>query len=269
VGNINEPRSLDEAIQSVNEDWDMVVDCIGREERHGRQDVELFQDRTPHLIFISTSCVYNPDKHVFPRPTDGDLYYDDDGRPLDPDEMSYWRWYALSKRRAERAIIEDAPGSMAWTIVRPTHVYGPGSKLGCLPFAFRDADLVAKIRAGKPLPLVGNGHFLQQPIFVTDLAEMILSFVGNKKTHGQIYNGAGPDIIESRTYYELIGEALDASVQIREEPVSDYLDEYPAEANYVCHRFYDTGNLEQSDVAMPSVPVAEGLYRHVTSLVQD
>jgi nucleoside-diphosphate-sugar epimerase len=268
VADINERASLEEAIQSVGEDWDMVVDCIGREQRHGRQDVELFQNRTSHLVFISTSCVYDPDKHVFPRPSDGDLYYEDDGQPLDREKMSYWRWYALSKRRAERAIIDAERGQMDWTIVRPTHVYGPGSKLGCLPFAFRDSDLVGKIQSGKTLQLVGNGHFLQQPIFVTDLAEMILSFVGNEKTHGQIYNGAGPDIVESRTYYELIGEALGTSVQIQEESVSDYLNEHPAEANYVCHRFYDTSNVKQSDVKEPSTAITEGLSRHVRSLLE-
>ena len=268
TADINDRASMEEAVRSVDGNWEIVVDCIGREERHGQQDVELFRNRTPHLVFVSTSCVYSPDKHVFPRPTDGDLYYEDDGQPLDREEMSYWRWYALSKRRAERAIIEGDRGQMAWTIVRPTHVYGPGSKLGCLPFAFRDPDLVAKIQSGKTLHLVGNGHFLQQPIFVTDLVEMILSFVGNQKTHGQIYNGAGPDIVESRTYYELIGEALGTSVQIQEESVSEYLEEHPAEANYVCHRFYDTRNIKQSDVKAPSTAIAEGLSRHVESLLE-
>ncbi|MDP6453177.1 MAG: FtsX-like permease family protein, partial [SAR202 cluster bacterium] len=53
---------------------------------------------------------------------------------------------------------------------------GPGSLLGCLPEHGRDPELIEKLQAGDTLRLVGGGHFLQQPIYAEDLAEMVAIF---------------------------------------------------------------------------------------------
>jgi hypothetical protein len=81
---------------------------------------------------------------------------------------------------------------MQWTVLRPCHIYGPGSLLGCLPLHGRDADLLDKMKAGHSLQLVGGGHFLQQPIFAADLAELTLSCYGQASSYGQIFCGAFP-----------------------------------------------------------------------------
>ncbi|MEZ4582311.1 MAG: NAD-dependent epimerase/dehydratase family protein [Caldilineaceae bacterium] len=138
--------------------------------------------------------------------------------------------YGGGKRRAEEVLLHAdaaALGDLRWTVVRPGHIYGPGSQLGCLPLHSRDPRLLASMRTGEPITLVGGGHFLQQPIFVDDLAATILSLAGNVAAHGQILNVAGPDVIESRTYFTEIAAILGVPLDLRSTPVDAYLQAHP------------------------------------------
>jgi nucleoside-diphosphate-sugar epimerase len=94
-------------------------------------------------------------------------------------------------------LIAAGTSALPWTIVRPCHIYGPASQLGCLPCHSRDAQLIARLRAGQPLQLVGGGYFLQQPLLAADLAQTILSMAGRQSTYGQIYGVAGHEIVVS------------------------------------------------------------------------
>ncbi len=156
---------------------------------------------------------------------------------------------------------------MAWSIVRPCHIYGPGSQLGCLPLHGRDRQLIARLQAGEALRLVGGGHFLQQPILVRDLAELILSMAGNARTYGQVFCAAGPDVIESREYYRIIAEILHVELRVDEVPVAEHLATHPPDAPFLCHRIYDLGKLRAAGAQLPATPIEVGLREHVESLV--
>ena len=187
--------SFERIIDGVGVCWDFVVDCIGYDAPDASQDIDVFKPRAKHLVFISTDFVFDPVRRQFPQTQDC-AHFLNEG-------------YGGLKRKCEMEFINRDTGDMAWTIVRPCHIYGPGSLLGCLPEHSRDPDLIKKLRRGQKLKLVGGGYFLTQPIFVRDLAETILSCEGNRKTHRQIYPVAGPDIIECREYYRLIAAILD------------------------------------------------------------
>jgi len=159
-------------------------------------------------------------------------------------------------------------GDMAWTIVRPCHIYGPTSELGCLPLHGRDPDLVAKLRAGEPVRLVGAGHFLQQPILADDLAKTIISVAGNRRAGGKAFNTAGPDVIESWQYYQIIADILGVGLTIEEVSVTDYRTQEPGKAPFLCHRIYNLGPLEASGLSVPSTPIADGLRLHVQGLLE-
>jgi nucleoside-diphosphate-sugar epimerase len=156
---------------------------------------------------------------------------------------------------------------MNWTIVRPCHIYGPGSQLGCLPLHSRDQDLIAKLKAGEPLTLAGGGYFLQQPILARDLADLLLSMGGNPNCFGQIFCAAGPDIVESKAYYQIIAHILGVDLTINELPVGQHLAANPGAAPFLCHRFYDLSKLRAARVKVPSTPLVEGLREHVNSLL--
>ena len=154
--------------------------------------------------------------------------------------------YTETKRMTllcEQELIQADTGDMVWTIVRPCHISGPGSKLGCLPLHGRDPDLLRKMRAGETLQLVGAGHFLQQPILVHDLAETIISIAGHYTAHREIFNIAGPDVIKSRQYYQIIADKLAVELHIEEISVRSYAAQNPAQTPFLCHRIYDLSRL--------------------------
>ena len=238
--------------------WDLVVDCICYDVPDIRQDIELFRHRARQFVFISTDFVYAPAQRTFPQPENTDHY-------VQAGEGSIS--YGLKKRLCEQELIQADTGDMVWTIVRPCHIYGPGSKLGCLPLHGRDPDLLRKMRAGETLQLVGAGHFLQQPILVHDLAETIISIAGHNTAHREIFNIAGPDVIESRQYYQIIADKLAVELHIEEISVRSYAAQNPAQTPFLCHRIYDLSRLQASGMKVPSTSIEKGLGLHVAALL--
>ena len=193
TANRDDHEAFADALAGVD-DWDLVVDCIGYDPEDAEQDVAVFRNRCKQLVFISTDFVFDPPTRQVPQREEAEKYAT--------------VGYGGKKRVCEEILERSDFGDSVWTVVRPCHIYGPGSKLGCLPKHGRDDHLIERIRKGEPLDLVGGGHFLQQPIFAPDLCRLILSTAGNADTFGRIFCTAGPDIIESRRFYELIAIAL-------------------------------------------------------------
>jgi len=250
--------AFDAALRSAGGVWDCVVDCIAYKAEAIAQDVALFRTRARHLIFISTDFVYAPAQRRFPQPAATDVYTGPGPGSLD---------YGFHKRQCELALRDADAGSMQWTVFRPCHIYGFPSQLGCLPLHGRDPHLIATLRAGKPVRLVGGGHFLQQPILSSDLAGLILSAAGREAAFGQVFNAAGPDIIESRRYYEIIAGVLGVPLQVEEEPVQSYLAANPDKAPFLCHRIYDLSRLRALSLQTPATPIEAGLRQHVEDLL--
>ena len=250
--------AMEAAVIGQDMAWDLVVDCICYDVPEIRQDIELFRERAGHFVFVSTDFVYDPAHRKFPQSEETDHYAASEEGSMD---------YGRKKRLCEQELIDVDTGKMDWTIVRPCHIYGPTSELGCLPQHGRDPDLIDKLRAGEPLRLVGAGHFLQQPILADDLAETIVSIAGNANARGQIFNAAGPDMIESRQYYQIVAEVLGVELKVEEVPVQPYIVEHPGEAPFLCHRIYDLSRIQASGLRVPSTPIADGLRLHVQGLL--
>ena len=232
--------------------WDLVVDCIAFDQNDILQDVSVFPAVSDHLVFISTDFVYEPGSREFPQGEESTAYLSGG--------------YGGKKRQAEIALQKADTQKMGWTILRPCHIYGPGSQLGCLPQHSRDQELINRLRAGEPLKLVGGGYFLQQPILASDLSETILSVPGKTAANQQILCTAGPEFVESREYYSIIAKILGVGLSIEEISVQDYLHNHPESASFLCHRIYDLSKLRAAGCAVPSTPLEEGLKEQVASL---
>ncbi len=241
------------AVAGAGVEWDLAVDCIGYQAEDAEQDVEVLSPRAGHLVFISTDFVFDPARRVFPQPFDNPHFLAEG--------------YGGGKRACEEVLLDADTGDMRWTVLRPCHIYGPGSQLGCLPEHGRDAELIARMRARETLRLVGGGHFLQQPIFVRDLAELALSAWDRDLAHRGIYCVAGPQIIESRRYYEIIAGVLGVEVSIAEVSVAETRVAHPEWASFLCHRIYDLTPLRLAGLRVPNTPVAAGLREHVESML--
>jgi nucleoside-diphosphate-sugar epimerase len=85
-------------------------------------------------------------------------------------------------RLAAETTIENS--GLKYTILRPTMIYGSP----------RDRNmwrLIRFIRYSPIVPVFGDGNYLQQPIYVGDVAQAIVSCLCNEQTIGKSYNIAG------------------------------------------------------------------------------
>lgn len=253
IADRKDAAGFEAAIATAGVDWDLAVDCIAFTPEDTAQDAAVLVNRAAHLVMISTDFVYDPSRRRFPQRED-DADFLSDG-------------YGGKKRQAELALQKSAQPPLAWTVLRPGHIYGPGSQLGCLPAHGRDPQLLHRMVSGETLRLVGGGYFLQQPIFAPDLAQTILSLAGNPRTYGQIFNTAGPQMIESRAYYRIIADILGVDLHIEELRVGEWLAEHLESAPFLCHRIYDLTRLRESGACMPSTPLEAGLRQHVRALL--
>lgn len=101
-----------------------------------------------------------------------------------------------SNSKLERQKAEDCikASNLDWTILRPTMIYGgPG-----------DRNLIRLIMFLDRFPLIpisGNGNYLQQPVYVEDVAKSVSAVLFNEKTIKNEFNLSGRF---SNTYNEII-----------------------------------------------------------------
>jgi nucleoside-diphosphate-sugar epimerase len=238
------------ALRAAGRKWDLAVDCIGYNPHDATQDLRDLAPLCSHLVFVSTDFVYDPGARVVSQAEDAGSYNGEG--------------YGGLKRQAE-LVLAGSPWR-AWTVVRPCHIYGPGSELGCLPAHSRDPALLETMAARKPLRLVAGGRFLQQPLFARDLAQVILDLAGRAAALGATCNVRGPDTVESRRYYEMIGEILEVEVAVEEVPLESFARENPDKASFLSHRVYSIDRLAATGARLPATPLARGLAEHVAAL---
>lgn len=266
VGNVTElhadrhdAKAMEKIAESIaNEKFTAVIDCICFNAEDMQQDLELFAPHTYNFLFISTDWVYEPTLRRYPQPVEGSPYITSDRNGAEA--------YGWGKLMAENYLREHAPKHLNYTIFRPCHIYGMPSLLGCFPGHCRDKELIARLLKGETLQLVDNGRLLQQPIDCDDLAKTMISSIGNDKAYGKTFNMAGPDIVESRAYYEIIAAALNVELKTEDIDYNEYLAENPGHRPFLFHRIYTQDDLVDAQVYVPSTPLAEGLKKHTLAL---
>src|SRR5688572_5185128 len=91
---------------------------------------------------------------------------------------------ARSKQVRTAAEVAIESSGLEFTILRPTMIYGSP----------RDRNMWRLINFIKKFPIIpifGDGSHLQQPIFVDDVAQAVVSCLSNESTVGKSYNIAG------------------------------------------------------------------------------
>ncbi|MEA2036028.1 MAG: NAD-dependent epimerase/dehydratase family protein [Nanoarchaeota archaeon] len=115
--------------------------------------------------------------------------------------------YGKTKLESEKMILSS---SLDATLVRPTLVYG---KEG-LEFE-KIVDFVKKLPV---VPMVGGGNALKQPVYVDDVASLIVNIIESKDTIGKVYPAGGPDVVTFNKLIYLIGEGLGKKKSIAHIP---------------------------------------------------
>lgn len=103
------------------------------------------------------------------------------------------------------------------------------------------------------------GTYLIHPIFVGDLARVMMECAHNEKNYNEIFCIGGPERIENKTYYEILGKLLGVKVTIGEVPLAGYLEAHPEYSGHLCHRAYELCKLEKTGISLPATTLEEGL----------
>ena len=120
--------------------------------------------------------------------------------------------YLRSRHEAE-ARVRAAPSSLAWTIFRPSVIFGPRDSL-----TNRFAKLMRM--AGGVLPLArAEARFA--PVYVVDVVDAYLRALDDRATHGQAYELCGPDVCTLEELVRLVARA--AGINARVIRLPDFL----------------------------------------------
>lgn len=104
--------------------------------------------------------------------------------------------YHRSKWAAEERV---RASGLAWTIFRPSLIYGPGDGF---------VNLFVRLSRWSPvLPVIGSGSGLVQPVPVADVARCFVGALNEPATIGQTFDLCGPDRLAFR---EVLAEILKA-----------------------------------------------------------
>ena len=116
----------------------------------------------------------------------------------DPREREVARRLAEAE---ERLAAECARHRVAWTIVRPTLIYGGG----------RDRSLsaiAAVARRVRVVPIAGHGRGLRQPVHADDLAALCVTALDRPASAGRAYDVGGGTVL---SYRAMVGEVCRAA----------------------------------------------------------
>jgi len=106
--------------------------------------------------------------------------------------------YGYSKYLAEELIKNNG---IKYTILKPTLIYGPGDNKNL-------AQSVKMVRYLPIIPIIGNGNYTWQPLYIDDLVDMIIVSISNKKTLDKIYIIAGKAPIQYNTLMRCIASGI-------------------------------------------------------------
>ena len=187
-------ESFSERMRDVTAD--VVIDMIAFDETDAAQTVEMFGGRVKQMIFTSSTAAYKKPYHSLPIREDAESLCDSDEFP-----------YGFKKANLERYLQEQMKkGETPITIIRPSLTFGEGcANIGVLR---QNANIVHRIRNGKPLVLPGDGTAPWSFTFAPDLAKGYLLACQNEATYNQAFHITNTQLVLFEDLYRTIGKIL-------------------------------------------------------------
>jgi nucleoside-diphosphate-sugar epimerase len=198
-GNIREPGSTATALQSHT--FDAVVDWIAFTPEHIQADIELFKGRTGQYIFISSASAYQTPPRALPV------------RESTPLHNPYWE-YSRNKIACEEMLLQAYRShGFPMTVVRPSHTYDRT----LLPFHGGFTN-VARMRAGKPVVVHGDGTSLWTLTHHADFAVGLVGLLGNPQATGDTFHITSDEWLSWNQIYEIVAEAAGVKAELVHVP---------------------------------------------------
>jgi nucleoside-diphosphate-sugar epimerase len=198
--------ALTEALTPHRDAFDVVFDHTAYRPADMAPLIELFRGRIAHYVFTSSQAVYRrsyvqPLREPFPRHA--------------PDNTDPRSAYGVGKVQCEDHLLGlwNSEG-LPVTILRVGHTLGPRS-----PAATRDPALFARIEAGRPILVPGQGFAALSLVHVKDVARLMAALVGNDKVKGEAYNVSGSEITSIVGVVHLVARAMGMKANVVEVPM--------------------------------------------------
>ena len=108
-----------------------------------------------------------------------------------------------SKSKEARLVAESQirESNLDWTIIRPTMIFGSPDDRNII-------KLIKWIDKYPIIPIIGTGKFLQHPIFVEDLSNLISNILTNEKTYKRSFNLSGKTALSYNKMIKIIKNEL-------------------------------------------------------------
>ncbi len=115
----------------------------------------------------------------------------------------------MRKKQEDLVLAADGENGMRTTILRPPNFYGPNSELSYVRAIF-DAAL-----NGGRANVIGPIDEPHEFIFIPDLAKTLVALSERTEAYGQAWNVAGPGLISTRRFAELVFAAVGQQPRLR------------------------------------------------------
>ena len=188
---IRDPASMRAALG--NSTFDVVVDFIAFTPDQVAADIELFTGRTGQYVFISSASAYQKPPARLPIL---------ESTPL---RNPFWQ-YSRDKIACEDLLVKAyREQGFPATIIRPSHTYDR-TKIA-LTGGWSD---IARMRAGVPVVVHGDGTSLWTLTHSTDFAKAFVGLLGLPQALGDSFTITSDEYLPWNKIYELFAEAAGA-----------------------------------------------------------
>jgi nucleoside-diphosphate-sugar epimerase len=175
---------------------DGVIDMICFGPQDAQQTVGLFRRRAKQLIFTSSDAAYERPYKRLPTREDAE-------HPLVTTNFLYGKQKAASERYLFEEMKKEGA---AITIIRPSLTFGPGARnFGTLR---QNHNVVERVKAGRPLVMVGEGTLPWSFTYVDDLARGFVLSCGNQRTYNDHFQVLNDEVVVWEDLYRAVGRLV-------------------------------------------------------------
>ena len=179
--------------------FDVVVDWMAFTPEDVERDLRLFAGRTDQFVFISSASAYlKPLGHWLLR----------EDSPLGNPYWDYSRGKIACEERLMRAFRDDG---FPVTIVRPSLTYGDPLAMNSWERPF---TAIARMRAGKPLIVPGDGTSLWTITHNSDFATGFVGLLGRRQAIGHAFNIMSDEVLTWDEIYRQTAAAAGVEARI-------------------------------------------------------
>ncbi|MCR5846285.1 MAG: NAD-dependent epimerase/dehydratase family protein [bacterium] len=170
--------------------------------------IEAIKGQIKQYILVSTASVYVPNDEL--RVEGDEILYESTN-----DQVAQ---YICSKSKLEKECIEacEAAG-IAYTIIRPSFVYGPFN------YAPRESWYVQKIAKGEKVPNVVGTTSKFTFTYVVDLADALLKCAKDERAYNEIFNVSAPEQVTYESYMDVLKKLSPAPFETYDVTMDDVL----------------------------------------------